>query len=102
MHSLLYFGTHRIDGVVTEKEWATFVEHTITPRFPAGLTFVSGSGQWQSGTGHIIREPSYVLSIVHPESEASEIAIAEVMQAYKTQFQQKAVLRLRNHTCVSY
>ncbi|MFV8781124.1 DUF3574 domain-containing protein [Microbulbifer sp. SA54] len=102
VYDQLFFGTKMPDGDVDDDAWRAFLQDTITPRFPRGLTVLSGAGQWQSGTGDIIHEPSYILLVVHPGNRTSEKAIAEVMQAYKTQFAQQAVLRLRNHTCVSF
>ena len=44
----LFFGTAKPDGTaVTEAEWTAFLADEITPRFPDGLTVLSGMGQWQ-------------------------------------------------------
>ena len=43
--SELVFGTARPAGrVVGEAEWADFLEAEVTPRFPDGLTVLSGLG----------------------------------------------------------
>jgi hypothetical protein len=47
----------------------------------------------------IVHETSYVLSLVHPDNPASDAAVVEIVTAYKTQFQQEAVLRLRSTVC---
>lgn len=97
----LYFGTAKPDGRVTAQEWQEFMNQVVTPRFPGGLTSWEASGQWQSATGVIERESSHVLHIVHPDTEESERAVQEIMDRYKTEFQQQAVLRVRSSTCMS-
>ena len=44
----LYFGTAKPSGSVGAGEWAAFLEETVTPRFPQGLTVFAASGQWRS------------------------------------------------------
>ena len=101
VHDSLYFGTGKPHGVVTPEEWATFLEATVTPRFPQGLTVSPASGQWRGADGSIVRETTYVLHLVHANDATSEGAVAEVMAAYKVQFQQEAVLRVRARACVA-
>lgn len=98
----LYFGTDRKGGIVTPEEWTTFLDTTVTPRFPNGLTVTSASGQWRGKDDVIVKEDSYVLTLVHPGTESMENAINEIISAYKTQFQQEAVLRVTNAVCVSF
>ena len=51
--------------------------------------------------GNVVREASHVLNLVHPGDAASEKAVQEIVGAYKTQFQQEAVLRVRSRVCSS-
>ena len=101
VQELLYFGTDKPSGRVTAEEWAQFLGETVTPRFPAGLTAWQASGQWRSASGAVIQEPSYVLSLVHPESAAAEKAVRELVASYKSRFQQEAVLRVKANACMS-
>lgn len=101
-HDMLYFGSDGDSGRVTGKDWAHFLRAIITPRFPDGLTVIDGAGQWRSETGEIIRESSYILSVVHAANTTKETAISEIIQAYKKEFDQKSVLRVRNLVCVSF
>jgi len=40
----LFFGSAKPDGsAVTEEEFSTFLDQVITPRFPDGLTLLTGS-----------------------------------------------------------
>jgi Protein of unknown function (DUF3574) len=101
MQELLYFGTETPSGHVTPEEWTQFLNETVTPRFPEGLSSWQASGQWRSASGQIIREPSYVLSLVHPDDPVPNKAVQEIISSYKTRFQQEAVLRVKAHTCIS-
>jgi hypothetical protein len=102
VHDSLYFGTAKRDGVVSAEDWAGFLESTVTPRFPQGLTSTRASGQWRGSDGEIIREDSHVLQLLHPDDEATEKAIRDLIDIYKRQFKQDAVLRTTSHTCASF
>lgn len=101
VQELLYFGAEKSSGQVTAEDWSDFLAGTVTPKFPEGLTAWQASGQWRSASGGIVREPSYVLSLVHPANAASELAIREIVDAYKSRFQQEAVLRVRSNVCMA-
>lgn len=98
----LYFGTAKPDGEVTTADWEAFLRDVVTPRFPEGLTAWRAAGQWRSADGRILREGSYVLSIVHPEDAKADAAIRAIAADYKARFRQEAVLRVESRTCVSY
>jgi hypothetical protein len=101
VQELLYFGTETPSGHVTPEAWTQFLSEIVTPRFPEGLSVWHASGQWRSASGEVIREPSYVLSLVHPDDVAPSKAVQEIIASYKTRFQQEAVLRVRSYTCRS-
>jgi hypothetical protein len=98
----LYFGTHSLRGAVTADEWRKFLDTTVTPRFPQGLTVSQASGQWRGADGTIVRESSYVLSLIHPDGAPSDAAIGEIVASYKSAFAQESVLRSRSETCASF
>jgi hypothetical protein len=98
----LYFGTAKPDGQVSADDWRTFLDEVVTPRFPQGLSVWQASGQWKSAAGPIVREPSYVLNIVHESGETTDAAIIGIMSAYKSRFRQEAVLRVRSSACASF
>ena len=98
----LYFGTLRAGGAVTADEWSRFLETAVTPRFPQGLTVSQASGQWRGTDGAIVRESTYVLSLIHPDGAPSEAAIAEIVASYKSTFRQESVLRSRAETCATF
>jgi len=99
---VLYFGTAKPDGEVTAADWDAFLRDVVTPRFPEGFTAWRAAGQWSAADGRIVREGSYVLSIVHPEDAKADAAIRAIAGEYKTRFRQEAVLRVESRTCVSY
>ena len=97
----LYFGTEKPTGHVTPEDWAQFLGEIVTPRFPSGFSAWQASGQWRSAAGEVMREPSYVLSLVHPDDAVPSQAVQEIIASYKMRFQQEAVLRAKSYTCVS-
>ena len=47
----LFFGLSRPNGSdVTEEEFQHFIDTKVTPRFPDGLTLLSGKGQFKDST----------------------------------------------------
>ena len=93
----LFFGTAKPNGTaVTEEEWNRFLDEEVTPRFPDGLTVLSGIGQFRGSDGVIIQETSIVLILLYPEEtrKSSSIKIEEIREAYKEAFQQQSVLRV--------
>ncbi|MCD6033752.1 MAG: hypothetical protein K0S78_5938 [Thermomicrobiales bacterium] len=103
----LYFGTTKDDGTAySEAEWDAFLDTEITPRFPAGLTVLTGLGQWQSaGETEITQERSQVLIILYPLESAAESSalLEEIRDAYETQFNQESVLRVDvSPVCTSF
>lgn len=90
----LYFGTQKPDGgVVSDAEWQQFLADVVTPRFPDGFTTWEANGQWRDQKGVIEHERTHILQIVGP----GETKIREIIDAYKKQFAQEAVLRLHSH-----
>jgi hypothetical protein len=97
----LYLGTATPDGAVDAAEWTRFLEQSVTPRFPEGLTVWQASGQWRGADGKIVEEPSHVLNLVHAGDAASERKVEEIASEYKSSFRQEAVLRTRGVVCAS-
>ena len=103
VRDVLYFGRNRpTGGTVTDAEWQTFLNEVVTPRFPAGLTVITATGQWRGESGSIEREQAEVMTLFHPGDPAARRAIEEVMGEYKRRFQQEAVLRERTPTCTRF
>ena len=74
----------------------------VTPRFPDGLSVLDVAGQFRSGTGAIVREPSKLLVILVPDAAAAAKKIGQVVAAYKRQFDQETVLNAEHPVCVAF
>ena len=101
----LYFGTTKDDGTAySPEEFAAFLDKEITPRFPDGLTLLTGLGQWKGQTG-IIQERSQLLIILYPADTAAESSakLEEIRDLYEQQFHQESVLRADAYpVCTSF
>jgi Protein of unknown function (DUF3574) len=100
----LYFGSLRPDGsVVPETKFQRFVDEQVTPRFPDGLTVLTGYGQFRNSAGIILKERSMVLILLYPPemTDASQ-RIEQIREAYKNAFQQESVLRVDSQATVSF
>ena len=99
----LLFGLSRSSGAdITEEEFQSFIDQQVTPRFPEGLTLLTGNGQFQDSTGNIIQEGSKLLILLYPFSKDRSALVDEVRAEYKSEFQQESVLRVDEHSCVSF
>jgi Protein of unknown function (DUF3574) len=98
----LYFGSGKPDGSsVTEKEFRAFVDKEVTPRFPDGLTLLTGYGQYRGSSGRIIKEQSFVLVLLYQGKDANA-KLENIRAAYKKAFKQESVLRVDDTTRVSF
>jgi hypothetical protein len=99
----LFFGLSRPGGVITEQEFKAFVDARVTPRFPDGLTVLSGSGQFRDSSGTILVEGAKVLILLFPRRDAqANENIEAIRREYRHQFQQQSVLRADDVSCVSF
>src|SRR5262249_10950006 len=100
----LYFGSDKPDGsVVTKAEVMQFIDREVTPRFPEGLTLLTGYGQFLDSEGTIEKERSTVLILFYPvlTFEANK-KIQEIRDCYKRSFRQESVLRVDSLSNVSF
>ncbi len=99
----LFFGLSRSGGLdVTEEEFQSFIDTEVTPRFPDGLTLLSGSGQFKDASGTIVQEGSKLLILLYPFNKISNRAVETIRKEYKSDFQQESVLRVDERSCVSF
>jgi hypothetical protein len=100
----LYFGSEQPDGeVVTEAEFQQFVDEEVTPRFPDGLTLLTGYGQFRNSTGAIVKERSMVLILLYPLTMSdANTKLEEIREAYKDAFEQESVLRIDSFSLISF
>ncbi len=92
----LYFGTAKVDGVVTDEEFLVFLDLMITPRFPDGLTLLKGDGQFRGEDGIIVKEDSFILILLYPVEDFRDSSrkINAIRESYKDLFAQESVLRV--------
>jgi Protein of unknown function (DUF3574) len=97
------FGTSRSEGLsITDEDWASFLETEVTPRFPAGLTILQGTGQWSGSDGLLAKERTNIVVIWHEPSRRTDADIEAIRSAYKTRFEQDSVMRVDGASCVSF
>jgi Protein of unknown function (DUF3574) len=89
----LYFGLSKPGGVVTEEEFQNFMDTEVAPRFPEGATILNGQGQFLDD-GKLAKEGSKLLILVYTFTDAKQKQIKEIIDIYKTKFQQESVLRV--------
>ena len=53
----LLFGLATPDGPVTPAAFDAFLDRSVTPRFPSGLTVLDGTGRWRAPNGRQSVEP---------------------------------------------
>ncbi len=100
----LFFG-RRIKGraPLTDAEWVSFTENTITPNFPDGFTVFDGEGQWRNPrTGHIARDPTKILLVAAKRTPDLARRLSAVIDAYKTRFQQQSVGLITRDSCAAF
>jgi hypothetical protein len=103
MRTELVFGMSRATGPdITEAEFQSFIDDQVTPRFPDGLTVVSGNGQFRDSRGTIIQEKSKLLILLYPFTRATSKKVDEIRAEYQAMFQQQSVLRVDEEQCVSF
>src|SRR5262249_21440026 len=96
------FGTSGQDGSTgAAADLPAFLRNEVTPRFPDGLTVLSGTGQWLSGD-RVRKEGSRVLIIFYQRAADSDDKIDAIRSRYKTRFQQESVMRVDGLSCVAF
>ena len=98
----LFFGLSRPGGRITNRQFDRFVDAEVTPRFPAGLTLLSGEGQFRLDDGEIVEERSKLLILLHPGADVDSKEIDEIRMAYIELFDQQSVLRTDERSCTSF
>ena len=99
----LYFGTERSGAdAVTQSQWLGFLEHEVTPAFPDGLTWWAANGQWRDPEAELTQEATFVLQLLHRDDEEQQRKVAALIDSYRKQFAQKAVLSTRSVVCASF
>jgi Protein of unknown function (DUF3574) len=99
----LYFGMQKPDDSFTSnEEYQRFLDKEVTPRFRDGFSVLEGRGQYLGPNGRLWREPNKILILMYPPDPSKSRAIDEIRSAYKTAFQQEAVMRVEGTVCVAF
>ena len=85
---------------VSDREWARFVNHELTHRFP-GLTVLDARGAWRQGQ-HEMREHTKLVVVVTADGPATRNQIAEIGEAYKQRFHQSSVGIVTQPVCAAF
>ncbi|MDD3519051.1 MAG: DUF3574 domain-containing protein [Chromatiales bacterium] len=93
--SQLYFGMQTPTGVVSEQDFDQFLDDTVTPRFPDGLTHFAAEGRYRMLDGRLIREPTRVVEILHTDTADAATRLDEIVDVYKVRFEQESVLLIQ-------
>ena len=100
----LYFG-ESIPGRddLTKAEWQHFLDATVTPYLPNGYTVWDANGAWMNPmTRKTIKEPTKILAVALPVSQASLDAVNQVREAYQVQFHQQIVGMTAAQACGAF
>ena len=99
----LVFGMGRKGAAeISDAEWQAFLDAEITPRFPDGLTVLSGYGQWRSAGGDVAKETSRVLLVWHKPGGEAERHAEAIRATWKARHAQESVLRADSTACVNF
>ncbi len=90
-------------GDVTEREWTTFIEDTVTPALPNGFTVLDARGAWVSPrTGRTIHEATKVILVALPDTAESRAAVNRVRAVYGDRFNQQLIGMTAHSTCATF
>jgi len=98
----LFFGQEVGGRVLSDAEWAAFLDAEVTPRFPDGLTVWHAQGQWRPPGGVLAREPTRVMLIELTGAGGERVKLAGVIEAYKSRYHQKSVLLVEHGDCIRF
>ena len=99
----LFMGRSNVAGeIVDDEAWQVFLEDTVIPRFPDGLTVLDGRGHWRDSQDIAYQERSKLLIVLAPPGDAQMQLTREISDEYKRRFGQESVLRVVSDACVSF
>jgi hypothetical protein len=99
----LYFGGDIPGGgKVSRAMFRRFLNATVTPRFPDGVTVTEVTGQYRYRNGRIVVEPSRMVTVLAKDAEEAGRKVDEIIAAYKQRFRQESVAREQRQECVAF
>lgn len=92
-----------LGAAVTDVQWAAFMRDVLTPAFPDGLTAVDAEGQWRNpATGAISHQPSTLVIVAAPDTDATRRRLDDVMARYRARFHQQLVGLVLRRDCTNF
>jgi hypothetical protein len=101
----LFFGRDRAGHeLVSDVEWANFLNTVITANFPDGLTVFDGYGQWRNPETGVIGHSPHVKIVLIAAKRSPDLPdrLNAVIEAYKTRFHQQSVGIITRDSCAAF
>lgn len=98
----LMFGLSTPAGPVSPAAFEAFLDRSVTPRFPEGLTMLEGSGRWRAQDGRMTAEASRLVMIVTQPGPATMARLEAIRAEYKAAFWQESVGLLMQPGCADF
>jgi Protein of unknown function (DUF3574) len=90
-------------GDLTEKEWQSFLDDTVTAVLPNGYTILDANGAWMNPVTHkTIREATKILVAALPQTPDSLTAINHIRSDYQIRFHQQLVGMTVEQACGTF
>ncbi len=88
---------------LTEEEWRSFLDRTVTPAVPDGYTVVDGSGAWRNpATRKTAQEATKILIVALPDTPESLTAVNRIRTEYQRDFSQVLVGMTVERACAAF
>jgi hypothetical protein len=90
-------------GDVTDSEWRSFLDETVSANLPNGYTVQDAYGAWRNpATQHTAREATIVIRVALPDTSDSLAAVNRIRTAYQERFHQQLVGMSATPVCGSF
>jgi Protein of unknown function (DUF3574) len=97
----LFLG-HADGPIIPEADLRRFVETSVRPKFPGGLTILEGGAQWRGRENRDLRDSALVVSLVLPNADDAKSRLDAVRDAYAARFKQPLPLTVAKPTCLAF
>lgn len=88
---------------VSAKEWQQFLDDSVTPRFPEGISVVDVGGQYlYEGAQKPARENSKLLILVYEDTPEVEKKVRAIVHDYAVKFSQESVMVIQKRVEQSF
>ena len=96
LETQVFFGLEGSEGgAVSDDDWKSFLSDVVAPRFPDGLTVLTGIGQsLDTQAGKPRGGKTMMLLVVHENSNEAQAKFGEIIAEYKKRFEGVATFRV--------